>query len=129
MSPYEKPNSPLNTNGKSPLVQTSHFASISISIFSVLIHFFLLRVALQFEEVFVGFGAKLPILTQAFMPGSILYYILPGMCLLTYAARWFIAASANNLFVAYGVVSGLMVPTFIVAMYLPIFQLGTLVGE
>ena len=102
-------------------------ASIVISVVICLLHVWLFNVAYEFADVFAGFGAKLPLFTQLFLPGSFIYYLLPAAAIIALVAQYLQFRSARLAFLIVSVASGLFLPAFIIAMYLPIFQLGAAV--
>ena len=98
-----------------------------MSVIIGILHIVLLLVATRFAEIFEGFGAQLPFLTQAFLPGSIVYFIIPTATLLAYAARYFNFGPTRAIFLGLSIASALFLPVFIIAMYLPIIRLGAVV--
>jgi type II secretory pathway component PulF len=81
----------------------------------------------QFEQVFVSFGASLPLLTRLAIEQHLWLWLLP---LLVVAARLFWHRPKQRPLVAclVGTVGlGLGIPLLILAMYLPILQLGQII--
>ena len=125
-NPYNPPTSISSHNEPRP--PFSHVAAILISVITALVHYGALRASASFAEVFSGFDADLPWLTQLFLQGSPVYYFVPGLCIVAYIGRWAGFRAARPLFIGCAITSILVIPTFIIAMYLPVFQLGAAVG-
>ena len=83
-------------------------------------------VSLNFVEVFEGFGAELPILTQMLIHPA--YYwsipILTGCVFLIHRAG--LLTRSQTVFLSTGISLG-SIPLCIIGFYLPIFQLGSVV--
>ncbi len=100
------------------------FLNTAILLFTFGVHIYLASLAPEFEKVFSGFDSELPFLSRMFLPGSLIYWVLPAFCVAAYVAYWFRPEKMMSVLLACGIGSVLMIPAFIVAMYLPVFQLG-----
>lgn len=89
----------------------------------------------QFQDIFDGFGAQLPWLTTVFVKHRHAFFLLPLLPPLLWwglarTARKAPGARRNSAMIALLVALGLtfvMVPLAIIAMYLPIFRLGSVI--
>ena len=106
-----------------------HAASTTLLAFTLVVHYLLTRVTPQFDAVFAGFGAELPVYTQAFLSGSPVYFVLPVACTAAYVAHWIEVTVAMRMLIICAVGTVLMVPATTIAMYLPVFLLGAVVVE
>ena len=111
------------------LFPSSGKAPIVITVITCILHVWLLNVSKRFIEVFEGFGAELPMLTKLFLPGSVMYYLLPAAAIIALLGHPLGMRSAKTAFSLISISSGLFIPAFIIAMYLPIFQLGSVVSN
>ena len=110
----------LGYSGKAPIV---------ITVITCILHVWLLNVSKKFIDVFEGFGAELPMLTKLFLPGSFIYYLLPAAAVIALLGHLLGMRSAKTAFSLISISTGLFIPAFIIAMYLPIFQLGSVVSN
>jgi type II secretory pathway component PulF len=87
-----------------------------------------LRVVPEFSEVFRAFGADLPLITRVFVHHAWVFWLIPAAVLLA----WFAWPNPRHRALAAALIGTvgllLMVPTTVLAMYLPIFRLGAAVG-
>ena len=94
-------------------------------ILTALINFGLAGVPAQFTRVFAGFGAELPWLTQILITTPAVFYVLPITSLLALLAYSQNIQRASQALVTCLILSVLLVPLTLAAMYLPIFRLGS----
>ena len=101
-----------------------------LTVFGSLISFILLSyIVPEFEELFAGFGADLPALTKLVIHFHDNFYLLaiPGIVgniflhFQKHVFGWSLVGFS-------GAMAVLLIPLTIVAMYLPIFQMGKVVG-
>ena len=92
-----------------------------------LLHYLLSNVAVQFGEVFEGFGAELPLLTQMLLPGSLYYWIIPIVIALCFALHHAGLLSKVQVLFVTSAGTVLSIVTCITGLYLPIFQLGAVI--
>jgi len=107
----------------------SIYSSASFTIVVGAIHYSLSRVATQFNDVFEGFGADLPWLTNIMLPDSLYYWLVPlsfGICYIVHHLG-FLSRPAVLLVSSVGTI--LSISLCIVGLYLPIFQLGAVVSS
>jgi type II secretory pathway component PulF len=82
-------------------------------------------VAPKFREVFESFGAELPLITTLFVQYDFILWLLPVLVL----AAWFYWPKKQRRALVSCVIGAIsftvIISAFVVAMYLPIFQLGT----
>ena len=108
--------------------------SVALTAVSAVIYVVIFVGTLEFRDLFLGFGAKLPVLTQ-FVLASYNYFglfllvgLIPSVRLVWNRNRSVV--EKNRLFtmiiVSFALSISLM-GVFVVAMYMPIFQLGTVV--
>ena len=105
----------------------NHLPSLAITIITSVVHAVMMRVAYFFQDTYADYGAELPWLTQQFLPGSWTFYILPAICIAGYVARYLRPTPLRTVFVVCGAGTAAMVPVFIIAMYLPVIYLGSVV--
>jgi type II secretory pathway component PulF len=105
----------------------SERVSVVITIITCGLHIWLLYVAKEFTDVFKDFGAELPFYTTLFLPGSSIYYLLPLGAIIVLIGQHLRLFPTKLAFSVIGISTGLFTPAFIIAMYLPIFQLGAVV--
>lgn len=107
---------------------------VALTIVSIAIHAAIYFGVRGFQDLFRGFGADLPLLTRIVM-ASAKYYgllVLVGLvpCVLLLYNRTRLIHESNRLFVlvlvSFGLSFGLLV-VYVIAAYLPIFQLGAVV--
>lgn len=101
-----------------------------LTVIAAFISFIMLSyVVPQFEELFEGFGAELPAFTQFIVSAHNQFYLLalPGFIgnLLIHSTKnrlgwWLVGFS--------GVMGILLIPLTIIAMYLPVFEMGRVVA-
>ena len=110
--------------------QSSQLWISSTTTFAALIIFVLLHyVVPEFEELFEGFGAELPFFTRLVLNVHEYFYLLtiPAFVgnILIYNMKnqlgWWLVGIT-------GVMGILLIPLTIIAMYLPIFQMGNVVN-
>jgi type II secretory pathway component PulF len=88
----------------------------------------------RFEEVFFSFGAEIPALTIAFLKGRLLWWVFPAIALaaaLLITLKTSYSKKRQRLY-AWGlaallIISFITASVGIIAMYLPIFNLGNVV--
>jgi type II secretory pathway component PulF len=106
----------------------SIYTSTTFTLIIAVLHALLSRVALQFNEVFDGFGAELPWLTKLMLSGSIYYWLMPmlfGLCFVVHHLGYINRAMV--LFItSVGTIASMGLS--VVGLYLPIFQLGAVVA-
>ena len=125
--PYRSPSSEPSAPTERPAKRFNLFAAILIFVFAVVSNLALRGLSGRYASLFEDFGSELPVLTQAFLPDSGLYFVFPLLCALGFAVRWAAPRFAAPVFITCGVGSALMVPMFFFAMYLPIFSMGAVV--
>ena len=105
----------------------SLYGSTSIGVIVGVLHYMMTRIAHQFESVFEGFGADLPVLTQFLLPGSLYYWIVPLAVVITLAGHQLghVSRRVTLLMSSIATVTSMIVSTL--GLYLPIFQLGAVV--
>ena len=106
----------------------SYGLSAFVAITTCLAQGVLILVAGKFQSVFDGFGAQLPLLTRAFLPGAPTYYIIAIVSLIAYLSRHYQWFPTRMPFILFGLCAMIEGPVFVIAMYLPIFQLGAVVS-
>lgn len=126
--PYHSPEPDLNTGDSGGRAPISTAAASVISVVTWLLHLAFAWVALRLGKIFEEFGAELPALTQLFLPGSWIYYVFPILCVIAYVGRWLNVGPSRLLFLICFIGSTMLVPVFIIAMYLPIIKMGDVVG-
>lgn len=95
-----------------------------LTILTVTVHITLILTSLGYAELFQGIGGPLPLLTQFFLPNFMLYFVLPTISVLALIYGFTRRRVSTSVYVVCAVISALMVPTFVYAMYLPVWQLG-----
>ena len=104
----------------------SFYTSTGFTLITAAVHYVMYRVSLEFLDVFEGFGAELPTLTQILIhPG---YYwsvpILTGCAFLAHQMGYLGKVQT----VLFGSALSLgSIPLCIIGFYLPIFQMGSVV--
>ena len=106
----------------------SFYSSAAISIVVAVLHYLMSGVAIQFADVFEGFGAELPLLTQFMLPGSVFYWFMPVLILLVFLAHHLGQIKRRVALILGSVltVASMILCTF--GLYLPIIQLGAAAG-
>ena len=104
-----------------------HFLATAILLATLIIHILIARFVPQFLGVFDRFGAELPLITQLFLPGSLVYWVLPLAGVAAYLIYWIRPKPGLNILAFCAVGSILMVPATIAAMYLPVYMLGAVI--
>lgn len=115
----------MRTGRDNPL---SIYASTTICVLVGALHYVLTTVARQFEAVFEGFGAELPVLTRFLLADSIYYWIVPSLVAIVVVSHHFgrVSRSMTLLVTSISNIASIILCTL--GMYLPIFQLGAVAG-
>ena len=109
----------------------SRFRPILVStilLFTLFVHLLLVGLSPQFEKVFAGFDRELPFFTQLFLPGSFIYSVLPAICLIAFLIYWTKPKPAMKVLITCAIGTLIMIPATVIAVYLPVYQLGKAVG-
>ena len=102
--------------------------AIVSTVFTVGVHAVLLVLSFPYAELFADFGADVPLATQLFLPYSIMYFVLPAVCVIALMA-WLVSWYAPiTFYIVAAALSVLMVPAFLFAVYVPVFRWGNVVG-
>jgi len=94
-----------------------------------LAHFALSRVAVHFEAIFEGFGNQLPLVSQLILPGSVFYWFAPACTILAAVAERSGRITKSHVGLIGGGLTILDCIVCIFGIYLPIFQLGTVISN
>ena len=121
-NPYQAPSAPLADASAARPHKIGLFSSLFMTCFPALI---LSIVVPRFGDVFASFGAELPLLSRMVAKGYLAAWLLP----LSIVIVWFCWPNPKqrNFMLAITLVSMLLVPFYVIGLYLPIFKLGTLV--
>jgi type II secretory pathway component PulF len=87
------------------------------------------RIASQFDQVFEGFAAELPFLTKLMLPGSIYFWLIPGIVILLAALNSLEVIQRSVVIALTAALSITSIGLYVVGLYLPIFQLGAVVSS
>ncbi len=124
-NPYQAPSAPLTDPAGG--AARPHKLGLFLSLFMTCVPALILSIAVpQFREVFSTFGPELPWLTLIVVKGYLATWLLP----VSVVAVWFGWPSLKQrsfIVFAIGLVSVMLTPFCIIALYLPIFKLGTVV--
>ena len=124
-NPYEAPDA--ETDPGYPTKGFGLLASSLLTGFVIVVHMGLRSLSYGYQRLFEGFGADLPTLTAALLPGSVIYFVLPAICIFSMTGRLWRWYAPRTVFIAAAVISLLMIPFFFFAMYQPIAALGSAV--
>lgn len=107
----------------------SIYTSIAFTLIVAWVHYFLSsKVASQFEDVFDGFGAELPWLTNLMLPDAPYYWLAPIIIVLLHIAHHSGYLSRPMVLLASSVGTVASIVLCLIGLYLPIFQLGAVVA-
>ena len=127
-SPMDNPYQPPTARIADPVAEVRRkklglFGSLFMTCFPALI---LSIAAPRFGEVFASFGAALPWLSRMVVNGYLAAWLLPILVVAVWL-YWPNPKQRGFVVVAISLVSMMLVPFYIIALYLPIFRLGTVV--
>ena len=117
------------SNSQSRIRRLPVYASVLITAIVGLLHYqFATGIAPQFEDVFAGYGTDLPWLTQLVFAEPWYYWGFPIFIALCFVAHHldYLSRPIVLLICSVGTFASLMLIMF--GLYLPIFQLGAVVG-
>ena len=106
----------------------SVYTSATFTLIIAVLHALLSSVALQFQDVYDSFGAELPWLTRMMLSGSLYYWLVPvvlGSCYCLHHLGY-LSRAMVLLITSVGTISSMFL--CIAGLYLPVFQLGAVVG-
>ena len=112
-----------------PANPLSIYSSTAVSTIVAIAHFGLSRAAAQFADVFEDFGAELPMLTRLVTNDSLYYWVVPlGIALCFVAHHQGYLTRSQTLFISSAATIASII-LCVVGLYLPIFQLGSVVNS
>ena len=121
-NPYHPPNT--SNSGSSKPGQLQLTVAIVSTVFTVGVHAVLLVLSFPYATLFADFGADVPFATQLFLPYSIVYFVLPAVCVIALMARLVSWYAPTTLYIVVAALSVLMIPAFLFAVYFPVFRIG-----
>ena len=104
------------------------YSSTALVVIVALVHYLLTKPAKLIREFLTDSGADLPLLTKMMFPDSAYYWIIPGIALLMVILNVFKLVSKRAAISVSGLLTVASIILFIVGLYLPIYQLGSVVG-
>ena len=106
--------------------QLSTYTSTAFTFVSAVLHYVMYTVSLQFADVFAGFEAELPVLTQLLIH-PVYYWLIPILSgVAFFVHRLGFITKKQTVLLGTGLTLG-SIPLCIIGFYLPIFQLGSVV--
>ena len=106
----------------------SMYSSTAMVVIVALVHYLLTKPAKFIREFLTDSGADLPLLTKMMFPDSAYYWIIPGIALLMVVLNVLKLVSKRAAISVSGLLTVVSIILFIVGLYLPMYQLGSVVG-
>ena len=105
------------------------YASTSIGLVIAMLHYGMSLTAEQLADAFADADAALPLLTQALLPGSAYYWLLPVTIVAVLIAHHTNRLSRRVTTCACAGITIASMLLYVVGLYLPVVRLGTLVAS